>query len=604
MITIFLSKFRNIVRRHAVPLLLFVLLALLIESPLIAFPRFAGNEYQGINIAHFGTDEHYYLVRASEVVDGNGLGNPFLAMNKDMPDPTVSYVDWFLTAPVRILGLEEKVDIVNYYNILNFLGIVATLIFMYAFAYGLSGSRLLSAAAAIFAIGGYSIIYHKWLFYTDFNIYGRSFIPYASSVPFLAFLLAAYRAAVRKMHLWYVIVAGGLFGILWHDYLYAWSYSLVFLGMLFLVYATQRKWPEAVRVASISLIGIVLGLPAFLSIVRQHIFGDSDTIAYFYFIAPTHMPVWSWVGAVSAIVWGLFAYYRRGNEATPFMLAIILAGWITLNQQVITGRELDLGHYYWYFVVPLGVIIGSFMVWRLLEVQRWIPVVRARLLFCVLLIALAFVNTIGGQYRSFFTTTDVKLHEQLYAPILADLKTLPSGTVFADPAGNTYSYLVPIYTKDDLYFARGGLVYYMPFDRIKDTLLISLFLNTNSRHDIRSFLERELAANYDNAYTQLLGDIEGYDLYQSSGLDFRSHTARMKNPDASLSRVRKDVLDQLEHEYKESFSTGIQVREKLASDDVKYIIWDKSLHPTWNPAAIPGLKVLDDRGEIVLYSLE
>lgn len=590
----------NIFRLHIGPFLLFIVLTLLIASPLIAFPKFAGSEYQGINIAHFGTDEHYYLVRASEVADGNGLGNPFLSMNKDKPDPTASRADQFLMAPVRILGLEEKIDVVDYYNILNFLGILATLILMYAFAYELSGSRLLAASAAIFAVGGYSIIYHKWLFYTDFNIYARALYPFASSVPLFAFLLTAYRAIVQRMHFGYVVAAGILFGLLFHDYFYAWTFTLTLLGVLFLIYAARRELPTLGRVIAISLIGIVIGLPALFSVLQQHLFGGDGQIMYFYFTATTHMFVWSTTGFAAVLVLGIFAYVRTRDESIPFSLALIATSWIVLNQQVITGRELNYGHYYWYFVVPIAVILSSFMVWKLLEVQKWYSVERARIAFCGLLIALAFVNTIGGQYRSFFTTTEAKLHEQLYAPILEKLKVLPYGVVFADPAGGPYSYLIPIYTKDDLYFSRGALVYYMPLSRISDTLLISLFLNTESRDDPRAFLERELRNNNDNAYTQLFGDLEGY----HSGIDVRTHAARMKNPDATLLEVRKKVLDELEREYEKSFSTTHQINAQLARDGVKYVIWDKLIHPTWDISVLPSAKIVDDRGSIVLYSLE
>lgn len=593
------QQFVHMLQRHWAPVTLFVLLALLIESPLIVFPHYAGDSYRDINIAHFGTDTHYYLVRGNEVLQGNNLGNPFLSMNKDMPDPTASYFEQMFDAPLRTLGLAEDIDIVQYYNVLNFLGIIVMLVFMYAFAYELSGSRLLAAAVAIFAVGGYSIIYYKWLFYTNFNIYGRSIFPYASSAPLFAFLLTAYRAIVRKMHYGYVITAGLLFGLLWYDYLYAWSYVLTLLGVLFILYVLRRDWPTTMRIFWISLMGIVLGLPPFISIIRQHVLGDAEQIAYFYFTAYTHAPVMSWVGAVSALLLGIFWYYRRNEQSLLFMLAIIATGWITLNQQVVTGRELDLGHYYWYFVVPLGVILGGVMIWKLLKEQRWVRAELAQMLFGGTLIVLAFVNTVGGQYRSFPTTVEVKLHEQLYAPVLETLDTLPPGVVFADPAGSTYPMLIPIFTAHDLYFARGALVYYTPFSRIKDALLISLFLNTDARRNPRAFLEQELSQNKENAYTQLFGDLEGYD----SGLDFRTHTALMKRPDAALLKIRSRVLDEVEHAYKEAFSTGTGVRETLDAGGVKYLVWDTLVYPSWEPTAIPGANLIDDRGAIRLYTL-
>src|SRR3989344_4750655 len=56
----------------------FAALTLLIETPWIALPFFAGGAYQSINIMQFGTDEHYYLSRANAGIHerrGEGIYN-------------------------------------------------------------------------------------------------------------------------------------------------------------------------------------------------------------------------------------------------------------------------------------------------------------------------------------------------------------------------------------------------------------------------------------------------------------------------------------------------------------------------------------------------
>jgi hypothetical protein len=98
----------NILRVHAVPLLLFVALALLIESPLIAFPTLRAKRIR-VSISHISVPTSISTSCARTTLwPVKALGDPFLAVNKDMPDPTASQVERVLTAPVRLLGLANR----------------------------------------------------------------------------------------------------------------------------------------------------------------------------------------------------------------------------------------------------------------------------------------------------------------------------------------------------------------------------------------------------------------------------------------------------------------------------------------------------------------
>ena len=137
---------------HRWPLIAFVALALLVEAPLIAFPFYAGEQYQGINIAHFGNDEHFYLSRAKEVLESHSLGQPYLAEGKNNPDSFLVNAEQIAVAPLRLLGLSEA-DVVTYYNVLNFLGLIALLFLIYRLVLAFSENMLLSATTAGIVIG-------------------------------------------------------------------------------------------------------------------------------------------------------------------------------------------------------------------------------------------------------------------------------------------------------------------------------------------------------------------------------------------------------------------------------------------------------------------
>ena len=136
-------------------LALFLFLTLLVEAPLIAFPSWAGEAYQGINIAHFGNDEHHYLSRGKEVLEGNSLGQMYLKDWKDEQDPFFSDIEHIALFPFALSPFADDINIVTLYNILNGIGVFVLLLLVYYFALQLSKQTLLAAATATFLVSGY-----------------------------------------------------------------------------------------------------------------------------------------------------------------------------------------------------------------------------------------------------------------------------------------------------------------------------------------------------------------------------------------------------------------------------------------------------------------
>ena len=177
-----INKIKCFVKEHYLIIALSLLLTVLIFAPLLVFPYVIKDEYQGININWFGTDAHLYLTRGKEVLEGHSLGCPPLREGKNDVNVYFSYSEYILLAPIKLLGLAQKVNIVTLYNTYNFIGVFFLIILIYFFVWQLSNKKLLAIAASLFAIGGYSIVYHKALFYDDLNIYARLIYPFVSSI--------------------------------------------------------------------------------------------------------------------------------------------------------------------------------------------------------------------------------------------------------------------------------------------------------------------------------------------------------------------------------------------------------------------------------------
>ena len=586
-----LIKIRNGVREHYWIIILSFLLTILIFTPLMVFPYVIKNEYRGININHFGADAHFYLSRAREVLDGHGLGSPWLREGKNDADTLSSYADYILLAPIKLLGLEQKVDLVAVYNIYNFIGVVFIILMIYFFVYQLAGKKLLAAAAALAVVGGYSIIFHKTLFYNDSNIYLRVIVPYFSSLIFFIYLNLLVKT-LKSAELRYSIFSALVFGLLFYIYFFAWSFVLALNASLFLVLLVKKDFASMRKVLFISLAGLALGFYTLTGLLVLLGSSYGKQASYFIMMSFGHQPVFSKIGFITLILLCVYWYKKRDDPNLPFILAIILSGWAALNQQIITGRMIQYGHYYWYYVVPLSIIMSFYLIWQLIENEK-----LKKYLF-IFIILVVFINTAGGQYRSFFATLEPKKYEQNFRPLIDYLNrdTRPAVILAVEGANEN---LFTIYTPHDLFWNSAILTNNISIQRIKDTLFVYSYLNKEIRNNFKDYFtvadnNKSQAAFYLSFYRSL----EGY----WSGLAVAEYNEKIKNNDPALSQNRPATIGELNKEYDEVLKNN-GIAKLLNQYGANYIVWDKNINPEWDLSALPDFKPVLSSNNIYLYGL-
>lgn len=591
----------------------FALMVLFIEAPLLWFPFYAGDAYQGINIAHFGNDEHHYLTRAKEVLEGHNLGQPYLAEGKDLPDSFHSNVEQVALFPLVASGVGDSVDVVVLYNFLNAVAVFVLLVLIYLLVYRLSKDRLLSTAIALFVIGGYHLIQDGTVFSTLirgeplfsslFNLYGRSVFPYALSIPFFAFFILTYLAVKDGSRLLIknasivtaTVAAGVLFGFLFYDAFYAWTFALAFLGSLAIGTVLWRKWYSTITVAVIGVIGIAIGS---FKLASYYTFFTSDfgaQISYFFLTVYTHAPVMSTTGIATALLFAFYWYRYRDDPNNLFIFATILAGWVALEQQVVTGRSVQYGHYYWYFVVPLSILVALYMAVRLLGSYRgsW-----ARLA-SIALILIAFVNVAGVQYQSFPTTIPGKMREQDFAPIITKLQNLPTGVILGDPGTESYPLLFTIYTDNDLYWVATAVTSLFPIEHLREALLVYLYLDAKTRAHPTDYLNNAIHEPSLSTTAGMYKDLEGY----ASGVSFQEYSTLIARDDQNIVRHREKLLQELDEEYGALTRSPQAVKELLHTRGIKYILWDQKQYPEWDLSVLEPLTILATSTNLILYEL-
>ncbi|MBI3633257.1 MAG: hypothetical protein HY226_03130 [Candidatus Vogelbacteria bacterium] len=559
-------RFIRTMRDNWLLIFLSLSLTILVMMPVIIFPYIDSGSYQGINIAHFGTDVHQYLARGKEVLEHHSLGNSVLHEGKDGQDPYFSYAEKVMLAPVLILGLQDKIDIVSIYNLYNFVGVFFLLIVIYLFCFELSSDKQLSIIASLFVVGGYSIIYNKALFFDDFNMYGRQIYPYVSSIFFFSHCLFLLRSC-KVRDLKNDIIAGVIFGASFYIYFYTWTFIAASYFALIVVLILRREFGLSKRVFASFCLGVILGLYNVVSLFGFLRTSMGKQISYFAWSSTGHQPIFSKIGFITMIIFAINFWRLDDDKNRWFVLSLIITGWIALNQQILSGKMLQFGHYYWYFVVPVSIVLSLYLIWGLLPSK-----IYKELTFLFLTI-LVFLNTAVGQYRSTLTTVDAKKYEQNYKPILNILNADATDSVVLNSMDPSDSYLIPIYTNHDIFYAGSALLHNTDVQHLKDSLFLYIYLNKSARNSLNEFIENSLSNKNNLKYLNLYYNLEGL----SSGFDYYDYMSRLQNNDPTVLVKRTTLINSLDKEYTDKFLKHKDGIVQLFSHyDIKYFVWDKN----------------------------
>lgn len=314
---------------------------------------------------------------------------------------------------------------------------------------------------------------------------------------------------------------------------------------------------------------------------------------YFHWSAKGRAPIFSKIGALSLLVLGALWYKKRNDPYLVFLLGLIGAMWVALNQQIITGKLLQIGHYYWYFIVPCAIIIAWYAVWQCFESKKWQSIVT------VITVIFIFAHSLVGQYRSSLTTIETQAYEQTYRPVVDILKAEPTAGVVL-MADDHLSGLITVYTQHDLFWDRSALMTKTSLERFKEVLYVFSFVNGESRSDFSAYYAKVMSDHLvQSYYKQLFKALEGL----ATGFDYYAYNGKLAQDDAAVMATRDTLLPQMNTEYLERAGTPDLAREMLKKYGVRYVLWDKKNHPEWNLDFITNKEVLLTTPSLVLYKL-
>jgi hypothetical protein len=443
-------------------------MGVLIVSPYLISIIKIGSDYRGMYSMTSDAEPHY-LARIHETYDGNGPGNPFIFEYKNSV-PTSSYT--FSETTLALPGILFNISVPTLNLLYKFLLPTLLALLVYVLCFELTQSRPWSIVGMLAVILGHSLfnipdILHLIRFekvYTAFLMYARPVNPQFSSAFFFLYLICLLRASRGMGRRWYVYL-GFLLGASFYVYFYSFTFLLALTMVSIITALFVKRLAFAKALIAVLVSGIMLGLPVVYQLytfVSHPLYQDLIPLVGYHF---SRQPIISLVGLVTIsllILWYFLKGKREEKTDVCFIVSLMLTAFLVINQQVITGRVLQEGHYHWYFNTPIFIITLLWLGWKMWGTRNDLRVK-------VVLGAVGLVSILSAlfiQYSSYQNNIAYAQQIQRYGPILAwlDMHTEKESVVLAN---QDISQFIPVYTADNVVWEDHADYYLLSADRRK-----------------------------------------------------------------------------------------------------------------------------------------
>ncbi|MFH0805611.1 MAG: hypothetical protein ABIG88_02525 [Patescibacteria group bacterium] len=557
-----MKKFLQILVNHKWAIVLAVLVGIIIVFPQAYFRYDNKDIYQGIEINLGGADEAFYLNRIQEIRDGHfSLGNSCWIEGKDLP-----YLQPSLSEKINALtGQFFGLNLANTVLLERFLFPIIIFLFIYVLVYFLTKRKITASMAAVVVLLSTELTSPRILWNLLIHQMPDRSLPFSHIISpqthllfFFGFLLFFWIFLENKKWI-YGIISSIILGLSFYTYPYTWTFLYTFLGILIIIFIYRKMWPEIKNIILISLGGVIIASLYFWNIFKAMQYPLYSEISLRFGIVKTHLPQ---VGLTVLILLILFLFFfpRLEEKKYSFFLALVLAPFIVLNQQIITGMAMMPDHYHWYCHKPLALIIIIIIIFS--QIEKRIKKHFFKKIFIISLVGLIlFVNFYNGilvQNKVYNIHKEPAIENQQYGPVFEWLNN-HSQKDEVIMTNNYVSRLVVIYTSLNSVTNLGSAHYYLAAD--ENQLWQRMFLE----HRLNGLEGEEAFKIFSKDRIYISGEVYG-EYYRKS---YKGHE-----------NIPDEKIYSIAEEYKKSLD--IPLKDILRKYQVKYLIWDTNADPNWS----------------------
>ncbi|MBI2041621.1 MAG: hypothetical protein HYT20_01195 [Candidatus Nealsonbacteria bacterium] len=562
----------QIFKNHKWAIFLALATAIVVAYPQIYSRWDLGDSYQGIGLMGASDDESAWMSRVKEVQDGHpAFSSTYFKDGKSDP---------YLFQPLGtiIVAYSGQLFSLNINDTILFSRLFFTsLLFLiiYAFLFFFTKEKIISLSIPSVFLLAISIFNRGATLKPYYLLLTRPVNPALTWIFFFGFLLFFWLFIERKQWRWGILSAL-ILGLSFYDFLYTWTFLYAFCGILILIFLCQKKWQDIKRIAVVLLGAILIAIPYFINLYRAAAyptFGDVGARAGLMGGRELSMGILP----PMLLVLFLILFPRKWKERYYFALALVIAPFVVLNQQLITGKALSPSHYHWYYHKPLALIILLIILFSVLSLRKWQFAKKAlAIFFIVISISLGiFVQSI-----SYSASKETIVKIQKYGPLMDwfNKNAKKEEVVFSNDA---IANLIVTHTSLNVFYHHSAKY---SLSATTERLINTFFLY----YRLDGVAEAQ-------AKDVFLGDKENIS-WAIYGIYYRDLFGEYENiPDGV-------VLD-LVRRYQESFAAATPdlFNEMLQKYEVNYLIWDKESNPKWQLDQYPFLKKAAEIGEFIIY---
>lgn len=565
----------NLIKKHYCAIIISLIAGSLTALPQVAAVLRAEN-FQGI-YKQANNDEIYYMARARDIADGHSfLSNPYIYEYKNGQPMQFWLPDYLMAKPLALLHIDIHKGYIFYDFFLPFILTVLT----YAIIYKLTDSKPMGIIGAAFL--------HLNLFFSVFN---RAPSPQLIFIFWQLLFLLWLRFIERPTSL-NAGFMGIAFGLLFHIYPYYWTFYVIFFALYLFFNFILKKNIDYKKYFSAFAIAFVISIPYFISFIKSMQSPYYNESVARVGMLDTHFPTGRKIVMWGVIVLILFAlaYWKKLinlNHKTVLLVSSCLAAIISVNQQVITGKNLQFASHYWMLSVFCFVFSFAYLVDLWMKKNNFN---RVKLIILSLAGLYVFYSPIAYTANALsdnaFAYSKDEIEQQRYAEIFRWLNdnTSADEVVFADSG---LSPLIPSYTANNVFYCSSAGLFFMPTSELWERFVLNNYWQEFNKEYVEQTQFAVWGAYYQTKYDNDLTKNKLRKLFNLTQVNYE------KIPSEEIEKFLL-FADEVKSE---------NFAERLKKYRVDYFVYDKE-NDNWPIEKLDFLEPLFEVNGIVIYKFK
>ncbi len=576
----------KIISNHKIAVFLGVLCSIIVAFPQIYFRASMDDKneqffYGGIELL----PDSPWSPRVREIQDGHNLGNIYYKDNKDDP-----YI--FQPLGSAVVAYTGKIFSLNINNTLLLSRLIFTFIaffLVYSFVFLFSKNKLISSSiSSMIILAGSSMTLHglknilNGISPDHFLQISLPVNPAMIYIFFFSFLIAFYKF-YEKPSFWLGLLSSFLLSLNFYNYFYSWTYLYAFGSILTIILFLKKCWPEAKRVSFVFLGALAFATPYLFNLFLASGFPTFADVAIRKGIIESNDLLFIGFVPIIAIVFYLF-FYSKDDKSRYFIgLALLITPFLTMNQQILTGKVMQAAHYHWYFHKPIAIIFIFLVFFELLSRRSYFFV--AKILGTVLILGSLFVGSFVQVYSYFYDEEEggKSLFERQSYGVVMDWLNENANKEEVVLGNEMISSLVVIYTPLNVFHHRAGLYSLsVTNERLVETIFTFYRLKgINGKDAEKTFFDDKV-----------------YLAWNTHGIYYRELTGSQENfPDEKIRSLIDGYIKTL------NTKSSVWLKDIFNKYEVQYIVWDKVSDPKWELQKYSFLNKVVTLGDFEIYQV-